>query len=203
VEQLRPQDFDTLMSPQMYDRYITGCWSSVGMSEALSFGGSFNWQERINYVPAVGPPTPADGNTGNFWFTYRPASNVRLDNSYILDRVLEPTTGESVYNNHIVQSKMNWQFNRELSVRLIAQYNTVLANPSVSSLQSTKAFNTDFLFSYLLHPGTAIYLGYNSDLANIDPLLATDASGNLLRTRSGFINDSRQFFIKLSYLFRR
>ena len=203
VEQLRPQDFDTLMSPQMYDRYSTGFWSSVGMSEALSFGGSFNWQERINYIPAVGPPTPADGNTGNFWFTYRPASNVRLDNSYILDRVLEPTTGESVYNNHIVQSKMNWQFNRELSVRLIAQYNTVLANPSVSSLQSTKAFNTDFLFSYLLHPGTAIYLGYNSDLANIDPLLATDASGNLLRTRSGFINDSRQFFIKLSYLFRR
>jgi hypothetical protein len=203
VEQLRPQDFDTLTAPQMYDRYSTGVWSSVGMSEAFSFGGSFNWQERINYVPAAGPPVPANGNTGNFWFTYRPVSNVRLDNSYILDRVLEPATGQSVYDNHIVQSKMNWQFNRELSVRLIAQYNAVLANPSVSSLQSTKAFNTDFLFSYLLHPGTAIYLGYNTDMANIDPLLATDASGNLLRTRSGFMNDSRQFFIKVSYLFRR
>lgn len=203
AEQLRPQDFETLTSPRMYDEYSTGFWSSFGMSEAISFGGGYNWQARINYVPAVGAPEPADGNSGNLWVTYRPAGNVRVDNSYILDRLLEPETGQNVYNNHIVQSKVNWQFNRELSVRVIAQYNAVLANPAVSSLQNTKAFNADFLFSYLLHPGTAVYVGYNSDLANIDPSLAADPSGNLLRTRSGFLNDSRQFFIKVSYLFRR
>lgn len=201
-EQLRPKDFDTLTDPQRYDEYSTGFWSSFGMSDAVSFGGGYNWQARINYVPAVGAPEPADGNSGNFWITLRPSASVRIDNTYILDRMLEPETGLNVFNNHIVRSKVNWQFNRELSVRVIAQYNTVLANPIVSSLQNTKNFNTDFLVSYLLHPGTALYMGYNSNLQNLDSSLMTDPSGNLLRTRNGFLNDSRQFFIKLSYLFR-
>jgi hypothetical protein len=203
AEQLRPQDFDSLTAPKMYDEYSTGFWSSFGMSETVTFGGGYNWQARINYVPAAGAPEPADGNSGNLWITYRPLSNVRLDNSYILNRLQSAESGQNVYNNHIVRSKVNWQFNRELSVRIIAQYNSVLANPAVSSLQNTKAFNADFLISYLVHPGTALYLGYNSDLQNIDPALGTDPAGNLLRTRSGFMNDSRQFFIKLSYLFLR
>jgi hypothetical protein len=61
--------------------------------------------------------------------------------------------------------------------------------------------NFDFLLSYLLHPGTALYLGYNSNLQNIDPALRADAAGALLRTRS-YINDGRQLFLKLSYLLR-
>jgi hypothetical protein len=57
------------------------------------------------------------------------------------------------------------------------------------------------LFTYLLTPGTAVYVGYNSNLQNLDPTLARTPDG-LLRTRNSFINDGRQFFIKLSYLFR-
>ena len=57
------------------------------------------------------------------------------------------------------------------------------------------------LFTYLIHPGTAIYAGYNSDLQNIDPLLGPIA-GTPLRTRTSFLNDGRQIFVKISYLFR-
>jgi hypothetical protein len=203
VEQLRPIDFDTLDSPRLYDEYNTGFWSSFGVTDAVTFGGGYNWNERINYVPAAGAPEPASGENGNVWVTLRPKGNVRIDNSYILDRVQEPDSGLNVYNNHIVRSKVNYQFNRELSLRVIAQYNAVLANPTVSSLQNTKAFNTDLLVSYLVHPGTAVYLGYNSDLQNLDPALARDPAGNLLRNRNGFLNDGRQIFIKVSYLFRR
>ncbi len=203
VEQLRPSDFDTLTVPRLYDEQNAGFWSSFGFSEAVSFGGGYNWNQRINYVPAAGAPESANGENGNLWVTVRPADNVRIDNSYILDRVLEPDTGLNIYNNHIVRSKVNYQFSRELSLRVIAQYNAVLANPTVSSLQNTKAFNTDFLLSYLVHPGTALYMGYNSDLQNLDPTLAMNPSGDLLRSRDGFLNDSRQFFIKISYLFRR
>lgn len=46
-----------------------------------------------------------------------------------------------------------------------------------------------------------MYVGYNSNLQNLDPSLALVDSG-LLRTRSRFINDGRQFFVKVSYLFR-
>ena len=79
----------------------------------------------------------------------------------------------------------------------------MLSNPAISSLSRTKNFNTDFLITYLIHPGTAIYVGYNSNLENLDPDLALDpVTGAVLTTRNGYINDGRQFFVKASYVFR-
>ena len=82
-----------------------------------------------------------------------------------------------------------------------AQYNAVLANEDLTVLRTTKNFNADFLLTYLPHPGTAFYLGYNSNLQNLDPSLGIGEFG-LLRNRNHFINDGRQLFVKLSYLFR-
>jgi hypothetical protein len=62
--------------------------------------------------------------------------------------------------------------------------------------------NADFLITYLVHPGTAVYVGYNSNLENFDRLLGVGSDGTLLRTRSKFINDNREFFVKVSYLLR-
>src|SRR5436305_14324085 len=81
-----------------------------------------------------------------------------------------------------------------------------------TSLQSTKNMNFDVLFTYLLHPGTAIYVGYNSNLENVDADLCLRLPGStqcdpngpgLLRTRDQLTNDGRQLFVKISYLFRR
>jgi len=95
---------------------------------------------------------------------------------------------------------------------MIGQYVTTLSNPGLTTLQHSKNFNGDVLFTYLLNPGTAIYVGYNSNLQNLDPSLQRVCGGStcapgqsfdgLLRTRNSFINDGRQVFIKLSYLFR-
>jgi hypothetical protein len=52
-----------------------------------------------------------------------------------------------------------------------------------------------------VHPGTAIYVGYNSDLQNLNRNLDVDPTYGL-HSANGFINDSRQFFVKVSYLFR-
>jgi hypothetical protein len=86
---------------------------------------------------------------------------------------------------------------------MILQYNSVLSNPAISSLSPTKNFNADFLITYLIHPGTAIYVGYNSNLSNLDRDLALDPiTGAILTHPNTFINDGRQFFVKASYLFR-
>jgi hypothetical protein len=72
--------------------------------------------------------------------------------------------------------------------------------------------NFDVLFTYLLHPGTAVYVGYNSNLENVDPSLCVHLPGSeqcdpngpgLLRSPYRLTNDGRQLFIKISYLFRR
>jgi hypothetical protein len=99
-----------------------------------------------------------------------------------------------------VRSKWNWQLTRELSLRVILQYNSTLANPLLTSLSTDRAFNTDFLITYLLHPGTAVYVGYNSNLAN--PGLGLDPTTQQPAYLNRFTNDSRQFFVKVSYLFR-
>ncbi len=83
-----------------------------------------------------------------------------------------PGAGRSILNDHILRSKWNWQFTPKLSLRLILQYNALLAGtPGVGSpytyLPTQRQFNADFLVTYLVHPGTAIYVGYNSDLQNL------------------------------------
>jgi hypothetical protein len=87
------------------------------------------------------------------------------------------------------------------------QYEALLANQARTSLETSRNFNADFLITYLLHPGTALYAGYNSNLQNVDifpapPCLpATPCPTRLLRTNR-FINDARGLFVKFSYLFR-
>ncbi len=109
--------------------------------------------------------------------------------------------GENIFNSHIVRSRWNYQFTPRLAARFIAQYDAVLANPVFTSLESRKNFNADFLITYLVHPGTAVFVGYNSNLQNLDRSLTVTPDG-LLRTRNRFLNDGRQFFVKVSYQFR-
>jgi hypothetical protein len=83
---------------------------------------------------------------------------------------------------------------------VILQYNSVLANPSMTGLQTTKNFNVDLLFTYQVNAWTALFVGYNTNQQNIE-LLNTPA-GPVLTRSSGLMNDGRQFFAKFSYLFR-
>ena len=134
--------------------------------------------------------------------TIRPIPGLTVENAYLLTRLRDVATNLNQFNNHIIRSKWNYQFNRELSLRVIGQYSSVLANSSNSSLSSRKSINADILFTYLLHPGTAVYVGYNSNLQNLDPALRLDINNNIVPSRCCFINDGRQFFVKISYLFR-
>jgi predicted porin len=110
-------------------------------------------------------------------------------------------TGANVLTNHIFRSKWNYQFNRELSLRVIVQYDSVLTNPEFTDEETTKNINADFLLTYLINPWTALYVGYNSNAQNIH-IVPTDSGAEIARRRNGFLNDGKQFFVKFSYLFR-
>jgi hypothetical protein len=213
-------------------------------------GANYYWGDGANFVPAL-TATPqallSRLDTGSGTLTFRPIKPLKIENTYLFERlrateneylsalsqVALSTTpgmpiGKGIFNNHIVRSKWNWQFTPQLSLRVILQYNSVLANtpgnqfylpitcppgspvcPPPESfylytyLPTQKQFNADFLLTYLVHPGTAIYVGYNSDLQNLDHGLMQDPAGLAgLYTAKGYINDSRQFFVKVSYQFR-
>ncbi len=70
--------------------------------------------------------------------------------------------------------------------------------------QPTKKLTADFLVTYLLHPGTAVYVGYTDRYANLtlDPGAPPSVPPTLNRIASPTTSTGRQFFVKMSYLFR-
>ncbi len=157
---------------------------------------------EINYNPEPGrEPTLENWVNTDFLITVRPTRQLSISNRYFFTRLGDRATGATIFNDHIVRSRWNFQFTRELSVRMILQYSSVLTNPQLTSLESRKGINTDLLFAYQANPWTALYVGYNSNAQNIE-LVPTAAGSRVVRTPTGFINDAHQFFAKFSYLVR-
>ncbi len=200
-ERLRPSDFSALQTNQNFPKGHHGIFFFTSFFPQVTAFAEAGWGKAINFGPAAGPPVSARSNYVDSGLTVRPVRRLTIENRYILSSLRVPTVDSSIFTDHIIRSKWNYQITRALSVRLIGQYNATLSNSKYSSLPRRKNGNLDFLVTYLLHPGTAVYVGYNSNLQNLDPSLAPVDSG-LLRTRSRFINDGRQFFVKVSYLFR-
>ena len=122
-----------------------------------------------------------------------------MEETYIYSG-LWTTAGTAIFNNHIVRSKVNYQFSREFSLRFIMDYNSVLPNRSLVYLEKEKRVGLDLLFTYMLNPGTALYAGYTDLYENyrLNPMM----SPALDRTTNPDLNTGRQVFVKLSYLFR-
>jgi len=209
-ERLRPVDFSTLTMNQDYAHYQRGFWYDFGYFKQVVLSAEMNWGQATNYDTSVGPPVEARANNISASATVRPVPGLTVENTYLLTRLQDIHTGANIFNDHILRSKWNYQFTRALSLRVIGQYNSILssynaANPqlALSSLAPAKNFNADVLLTYLVHPGTALYVGYNSNLQNLANPVTPDPLGNLTRTPNHFINDGRQIFVKISYLFQR
>jgi hypothetical protein len=201
-ELLRPRDFSVLSQNQQYQRHTFEVQLDTSYYRPVSFHLDYRVGSRVNYDPPANEiPFLAGRSSITSTLTIRPNKSLRVDNTYLLFRLHNRLDSVGSFNDHIWRSKWNYQFDRKLSFRFIGEYSTVLANPGFTSLQTSKNFNADVLMTYLVHPSTAIYAGYNSNVENLLSPLAADSDGNLLRgTR--FINDGRNFFVKASYLFR-
>ena len=206
-ERLRPSDFSALPDNRDYAHHHSGFFFQSAFFKQVSVNGELGWGTDTNFdaasmAPIFGRPFLANSSYAQIYLTLRPTGKLTVDNTYLLTRFRGLNQGPGIFDNHIVRSKWNYQFTREFSLRFIGQYAAVLANQNLTSLQTAKNFNADLLFTYLLHPGTAVYVGYNSNLQNLDPSLSQDSNGNLLHVPNRFMNDGRQIFVKVSYLFR-
>ncbi len=179
----------------------------------MGLNGSYRWGDGVNYSPAPGqPPFLAQSREARVGLTLRPRPNVRFDQTYIYSRLgagpgslpVAAPAPASIFNNHILRSKLSYQFNRALSLRAILDYNAVLPNSSLVSQERTKRLTADFLVTYLLNPGTALYVGYTDGRENLalDPPTSAMTPPTLRRIGSPDTSTGRQFFVKLSYLFR-
>ena len=226
MERLRNQDFSVIPvnDIQKYDRHTTEFALDTNYFRKITIHADYRFGTRVNYDPPTtcNPqqvcyfPFMAKRTSATVTLTVRPTRSLRIDNTYIFFRLRQcpdcanpqpdvPGLPRPVgsMNDHIIRSKWNYQFTKELSLRFIGQYSAVLANPYFTYLQTSKNLNADFLFAYLVHPSTAVYVGYTSNLENIDAAPQPDGLGGVNHVAGGrFRNDGRNFFVKASYLFR-
>jgi len=179
-------------------------WSQFNFQFDSYFGGN------VNYNPIAGKaPSLLNRQSVSLNFTVQPSHQLTIDNTYLLDRNFAAHDGPFVYESQTMRSKVNYQFTRSISARVIAEVASTLANPAETSLLRTKRLSTQALLAWLPYPGTSVYLGYTNDLQNIDRTLCNrlagggcDPNNTSLPRGDSLLNDGKQIFLKASYLFR-
>ncbi len=191
-----------------FDRHRTTISAGSEWLEWLSVEADAAFGTAINYYPAAGArPSLASSRQTSLGLVFRPSSRLRMEETYIYDR-LRTREGEfglagpprDIFNLHIVRLKANYQFSREFSLRAIVDYNAVRPDEALVDLASDRRINADVLLTYLINPGTALYVGYTDLYANVE--LVGGDGGFLRRTLRPTGPAGRQVFLKLSYLFR-
>jgi hypothetical protein len=139
----------------------------------LQFDGWFGRFIKRNDAADAG-----EGHTIDFTASVKPTSQLEIDLSYSRARLSSIATGELFYDGYIARVVGIYQFTPEIFLRVIGQYD-----------EFNKAVSAFPLLSYKLNPYTIFYVGSTYDLTDF---------GNPY----GFKQTSRQYFLKLQYLFR-
>jgi len=170
-------DFDRGHETFARRRFKTGRVHADGRAQItrwLNVSGTLERSPGIYYDP-IDPfgGTQVNRSLGLDW-----QPNARLAHNLSYNFVkFDRTTGEQVYQVHIVNLRNTYQFNSRFFLRAIAQFDS-----------SKRRVLGDFLASYELVPGTVAHVGYGSVLESID--------------RRPYSPTLRAFFFKVSYLAR-
>ncbi len=87
------------------------------------------------------------------------------------------SSGEEIYSGYIARTRFNFQYNRELQLRVVAQYNDF-----------SERLDLEPLVAYQLNPFSIFYVGSTYGSREFDG--------------HGMVGADRQYFAKLQYLFR-
>jgi hypothetical protein len=207
---LGPQNYTALTKNKNFTENFGGFVVRGAPLAHVNFNISAYISGNVNYYPVTGQaPFKLTQDYVKALVTLQPFRQLTADNTYLLDRDHSVANGAMVYEAQTFRIKINYQFTRAISARVITQYDSTLANPKETSLLRTKQIGTQALLTWLPHPGTAIYIGYNNDLQNLSRALCNrladgtcDANNTTAPRSPDYLNDGKQFFIKASYLFR-
>ena len=151
------------------------------------------------------PPFLADEQGAYVSLTLRPATRLRVEQVFLYQRLqtlpgTELPSKQMVFDTHLVRWKANLQITKALALRAIVDYNQLASNRSLFSEAGSSRLMGDALATYVLHPGTAIYAGFNNRYENL--VLDGLSESRFLRTGPPTFSVGRQMFVKVSYLLR-
>ena len=206
-----PQDGYPVSANRNFTENFGGFVAKGQPSSKLNFNVQGLRSGNVNYNPVEGAaPVLLNQETVQALVSINPIKHLTDDNTYLLDRDHAAQGGAFVYETQTFRTKLNYQFTKAWSARVIVEYDSTLANPLQTSLQRTKQVQTQALLTWLPHPGTVLYIGYNGDMQNynhqfcsvLEETRTCDPLQPILPRGPGFLGDGRQFFVKASYLLR-
>ena len=199
-ERLRPQDFAGLTATRDYSQRRYFADFSTDTLQKWGFGGGIDMGTVINFVPPLGvEPELADRLFIEGSLLWRPMDRLRVDTT-LLSTELEDRDGRgTIFTNRIVRTRWNYQFTKEMSLRVILQHEDTKPNPALSRLTRDENLNLDVLFRYVLNPWSALYVGFNNNESNLQLVENEDGTTELVRSEE-LARDGRQLFVKFSYL---
>ncbi|MEZ5360661.1 MAG: carbohydrate binding family 9 domain-containing protein [Candidatus Zixiibacteriota bacterium] len=158
---------------------IHNCFQVQGLSKNIQFGGSVDYGNRIARNDFVmGRELQLSG-----WVDVRLFSRLLSEFNYSYIQSRNSDTDDLLYLGYILRNKISLQLNRELSIRLVTQFN-----------QFNNAWDIDPLITYRLSPFSLFYIGTTYDYIRYDNYQTIDNSTYKLA--------ARQFFMKLQYMFQ-
>ena len=139
----------------------------------------------------IAPPPAQDPGAGwqfdlNLGVEYKPIDPLRFSIDYTKSRLKRNDSGTVAFDTDIVSFRSTYQFSRFTYVRARVDYDSLRRN-----------MGGQFLFGWNPNPGTAFYVGYNDNFnyRGFSPITG--------QFEPGFERNSRTFFIRASYLFRK
>ncbi len=146
-----------------------------------------------------GPFAPLDPGPGNAFdvdagLTWKPTNPLNMTLSYIKSRLVRKDTGLVAFDDNIWSFRGTYQFTRFTFARARVDYDSLQAG-----------VQGQLLFGWTPNPGTAFYVGYNDDF-NYNGFNRLNDNAFIFDQRfveRGINRNSREFFIKMSYLFRK
>ena len=174
-----------------------GMFGNVNTSQALTFGGGFDWGDEVFFDQA----NPFLGRERSFrtFINFRPVSRFASNINITTSRFTDPRglfipglndgardeNGE-IFNVNIIRARNTYQFSDRLLLRNIAEYNTY-----------DQDLGLNFLVTYRVNSGTVFYIGYDDHYQQREQF---DDQVNI--TGTGFQQTNRAVFTKFQYLFR-
>ena len=151
---------------------------SAQPSGALRCGGYMNYGHRIARRDLVMGKEMSNG----LWADIKPIDRLLISASYDHVRSDNLDTGVRLFSQSVSRTRLSLQLSRELSTRIVLQYNN-----------RHERWDVDPLLTYRINPFSIFYIGSTHDYRDLN--LADDG-------REGWTLTSRQYFVKVQYLFR-
>lgn len=144
-------------------------------------GGNLFVAKRRNLARGFG--TKGDEYDIQTTLTIKPFDRLLIEPTFSYLRSTDFETGDELYEGYITRTRLRYQATKEISLRLVVQYNDFY-----------ERLDVDPLLTYRISPFSVFYAGSTYDYDNIR-IYSHEVDDNWQLT-------SRQFFVKLRYLFR-